>query len=415
MKQAHYSETNLGHAGLGSPAYAHFTSPIRRYPDLVAHRALLALVGAEEDPPRAERMAEAAVQCSERERDASQAERAGDDVCAAFLLRSELFERGPETRFDGEVSGLVGGGAFVRFGGALADVYEGFLPARLIGGRERYELDPTETMLVGAREGAAIRMGDPVRVSVDSIEAPRGRVDLVPVAAPGEGHGARRQGQGEGRLRQAREKGRAAPQRRAAQGARAMSKKAKKKAEGGDVATNRRARHKFQLLEKMEAGVELRGSEVKSLRDGKASINEAYAVIEKGEMWLRGAHIPPYLPASTENHDPERAAQAAAAPPRDRAADRQDGREGADAGADADLLQGPARQGRDRARQGQGGPRPPPRDPGPRPAPRGRAGLQAAPLLTAWPGVRQETAQIRLRQRESDRARRRSGAWEHWE
>lgn len=87
-----------------------------------------------------------------------------------------------------------------------------------------------------------------------------------------------------------------------------MSKKSKKKkgAEGGDVATNRRARHKFQLLERMEAGIELRGSEVKSLREGKASINEAYAAIEKGEMWMRGAHIPPYLPASSENHDPDR-------------------------------------------------------------------------------------------------------------
>ena len=74
----------------------------------------------------------------------------------------------------------------------------------------------------------------------------------------------------------------------------------------GDVATNRRARHKFQLLEKMEAGIELRGSEVKSLRDGKAQINEAYAVIDKGEVWLRGAHIPPYLPASDQNHDPDR-------------------------------------------------------------------------------------------------------------
>jgi ribonuclease R len=180
MMQAHYSETNLGHAGLGSPAYAHFTSPIRRYPDLVAHRALLALVGAEEDPPRGERMNEAAVHCSERERASTKLERRGDDICAAFLLQKELFERGPDTRFEGEVSGLVGGGAFVRFGGAMADVYEGFLPARLIGGRERYELDPTETMLLGGREGAAVRMGDPVRVTVGSIEAPRGRVDLAP-------------------------------------------------------------------------------------------------------------------------------------------------------------------------------------------------------------------------------------------
>jgi SsrA-binding protein len=87
-----------------------------------------------------------------------------------------------------------------------------------------------------------------------------------------------------------------------------VSKKQKKqrKPESGDVATNRRARHKFQLLEKMEAGIELQGSEVKSLREGKASINEAYAAINDGEMWLRGAHIPPYLPASMENHEPER-------------------------------------------------------------------------------------------------------------
>lgn len=86
-----------------------------------------------------------------------------------------------------------------------------------------------------------------------------------------------------------------------------MSKKGKKRAPAsGDVATNRRARQKFQLLETMEAGIALRGSEVKSLREGKASINEAYAVIDGGEMWLRGAHIPPYLPASQENHEPER-------------------------------------------------------------------------------------------------------------
>ena len=74
----------------------------------------------------------------------------------------------------------------------------------------------------------------------------------------------------------------------------------------GDVATNRRARHKFELLEKLEAGIVLTGSEVKSLRSGKAQINDAYAVIERGEVWLRGAHIPPYEPASRENHDPDR-------------------------------------------------------------------------------------------------------------
>ncbi len=180
LKQAHYTDRNLGHAGLGSPAYCHFTSPIRRFPDLIAHRGLLSALGAEEEAPRAETLAELGAHCSERERDATRLERDADSVCACFLLQRELFDRGPDTRFEGEVSGVVGAGAFVRFGGALADVYEGFLPARRIGGRERYELDPTETMLVGMRGGGAIRIGDPVQVTVDRVEAPRGRVDLLP-------------------------------------------------------------------------------------------------------------------------------------------------------------------------------------------------------------------------------------------
>ena len=308
--------------------------------------------------------------------------------------RRSCSSAGPDTRFDGEVSGLVGGGAFVRFGGALADVYEGFLPARLIGGRERYELDPTETMLVGAREGAALRMGDPVRVGVDSIEAPRGRVDLVagrPRAAVEAPQGRRARAEAAGAA--------SAPA-----GARREQEVQEEEREGGDVATNRRARHKFQLLERMEAGIELQGSEVKSLREGKASINEAYAVIEKGEMWLRGAHIPPYLPASSENHDPDR--------PRKLLLHRREierligktAEQRSHPGSDADLLQGPAGEGRAGAGQGQGGPRPPPRDPGPRPAARGRAGLQAAPQLADWAGVWQECAQIRLRRREYDRA-----------
>ena len=180
LKQAHYADRNLGHAGLGSPAYAHFTSPIRRYPDLVAHRGLLSAIGAGEEAPRAEGLAEVGAHCSERERDATRTERDADSVCAAFLLERELFERGPGARFEGEVSGVVGAGAFVRFGGALADIYEGFLPARRIGGRERYELDQTETMLIGSRGGGAIRLGDPASITVDRVDAPRARVDLLP-------------------------------------------------------------------------------------------------------------------------------------------------------------------------------------------------------------------------------------------
>jgi SsrA-binding protein len=87
-----------------------------------------------------------------------------------------------------------------------------------------------------------------------------------------------------------------------------VAKKAKKKRApaSGDVATNRRARHKFELIEKFEAGIALLGSEVKSLRSGKAQMGDSYAVVERGEVWLRGLHIPPYEPASRDNHEPER-------------------------------------------------------------------------------------------------------------
>ncbi|MDX6632934.1 MAG: SsrA-binding protein [Solirubrobacterales bacterium] len=85
-----------------------------------------------------------------------------------------------------------------------------------------------------------------------------------------------------------------------------MAKKGARKPVSGDVATNRRARHRFELVETLEAGIELLGSEVKALREGKAALNDSYAVIDDGEVWLRKAHIPPYAPASSQNHEPER-------------------------------------------------------------------------------------------------------------
>jgi len=183
LKQAYYLERNLGHAGLGSPAYCHFTSPIRRYPDLIAHRALLATLGAGENEPDPTEVREAGWRCSERERDAMRIERRADRVCAGFLLERELFERGWETPFDGEVSGLVGAGAFVRFGGELGDVYEGFVPARSFHG-ERFDLNEAETALVGGRTGREVRLGDPITVTVHSVEPARGRADLEPAYDP---------------------------------------------------------------------------------------------------------------------------------------------------------------------------------------------------------------------------------------
>jgi SsrA-binding protein len=79
-----------------------------------------------------------------------------------------------------------------------------------------------------------------------------------------------------------------------------------RKSEPGDVATNRQARFKYQLLERWEAGVELRGSEVKSLRAGKVNLKDSYASVRDGELWLYSCHIAPYAPAAGEGHDPER-------------------------------------------------------------------------------------------------------------
>ena len=193
LKQAYYSDRNLGHAGLGSTAYVHFTSPIRRYPDLVAHRALLSAVGAGEAEPQDIR--EAAWRSSEREREATAIERDADRVCASFLLGRELFERGWNIAFEGEVSGVIGAGAFVRFGGELADVYEGLLPVRLMRG-DRFDLNEAETALVGRRSGREIRLGDPLSVRVDGVEAPRGRVDLVAAEDRDESHRGSRAARG---------------------------------------------------------------------------------------------------------------------------------------------------------------------------------------------------------------------------
>jgi SsrA-binding protein len=86
-----------------------------------------------------------------------------------------------------------------------------------------------------------------------------------------------------------------------------MAKGHKRKAAPGDVATNRQASFRFNLLERFECGLVLQGTEVKALREGKAQLKDSYAAIRDGEVWLIGAYIPPYGPAARENHEPERA------------------------------------------------------------------------------------------------------------
>jgi len=85
-----------------------------------------------------------------------------------------------------------------------------------------------------------------------------------------------------------------------------MPKGKKRKAAPGDVATNRQASFRYNLLERFECGIVLEGTEVKALREGGAQLKDSYAAVRDGEVWLYGLYIPPYGPAARDNHDPER-------------------------------------------------------------------------------------------------------------
>jgi ribonuclease R len=173
LKQARYDPRNHGHAGLASRAYCHFTSPIRRYPDLIVHRALLRELGVGDDPLPGD-LETLAQHVSEREREASQIEYLADAICLAWLLDQRLFELGWDERFEGEIIGVIASGIFVRFG----TVFEGFLPVRRLHG-EFYEINVLGTALVGRTTGRTYRLGDALEVRVERISKNDGKVELA--------------------------------------------------------------------------------------------------------------------------------------------------------------------------------------------------------------------------------------------
>ncbi len=172
LKQARYDPKNLGHSGLASTAYCHFTSPIRRYPDLIVHRALLRELGLSDDPLPGD-LEHVAEHTSAREREAAQIEYLADDICLAWLLERRLFELGWDESFGGEITGMIGSGLFIRF----ADVFEGFLPARRLHG-EFFELNQLGTALAGRTTRRTYRLGDAIEVRVESIARNEGKVEL---------------------------------------------------------------------------------------------------------------------------------------------------------------------------------------------------------------------------------------------
>jgi ribonuclease R len=172
LKQARYHPENLGHSGLASPAYCHFTSPIRRYSDLICHRALLRDIGASHDSLQ-EDLARLAEHVSAREREVAEIEYQADDICLAWLLEDRLFELGWDATFEGEITGVIASGLFVRFG----EVFEGFLPVRRLPG-DYFEINPLGTALHGRRGGRAFRLGDSIEMRVEKVRRVEGKVEL---------------------------------------------------------------------------------------------------------------------------------------------------------------------------------------------------------------------------------------------
>jgi ribonuclease R len=184
MMQAQYSPDNIGHFGLAAPTYLHFTSPIRRYPDLMVHRLLKDHWARGGSPMRqSERdeqeafLAGVAAQCSERERAAMKAERDIDAFYAAVFMLDKVGEE-----FDAVVGGVADFGLFCE----LQDVYvEGLIPKDQLG--EQVELDEEHHRLRVGKSGRSFGVGDELRVRVVESDPARRRITLEPASAPRSG------------------------------------------------------------------------------------------------------------------------------------------------------------------------------------------------------------------------------------
>lgn len=177
MAKATYDEQAAPHFGLGSPAYLHFTSPIRRYADLVVHRLVKDLL-AGRPSPGAERLGEIADQCARRERVSVDAERTVLDLYKALFFREHIGDV-----FEGTVVGPTAMGLFVQVDGHLV---EGFVPIEALED-DFYSLDEETFSLVGRRLGKRYTLGTRLSVRVESVELHRRRVTFGLVSEPAAG------------------------------------------------------------------------------------------------------------------------------------------------------------------------------------------------------------------------------------
>jgi len=178
LKQAYYDIVNIGHFGLASDAYLHFTSPIRRYPDLVVHRIVKSILRGtklDKSPAAVERLRSIATHSSMRERASMEVEREVVDLYRAVLMRDHLGEE-----FEGTVTGVIGTGVFIALDAPFVDAL-----VRLEGlGPERYEFAENDLSIVGERSGECITMGDRMRVRIEDVSILRRQITASRVIAP---------------------------------------------------------------------------------------------------------------------------------------------------------------------------------------------------------------------------------------
>lgn len=191
MSQAVYSPDNKGHFGLAYDAYAHFTSPIRRYPDLLVHRAIKQILVHKQPSNDESALLRAGEHCSMTERRA-------DDATSEVTdwLKCEFMMDKVGKEFDGVISGVTGFGIFVE----LADIYvEGLAHISTLP-EDYYQFDPIKHALQGERSGRQFRLGDPVKIQVARVDLDQCQIDFVLAESVGQ---ARSKGKG-GRLAQKR-------------------------------------------------------------------------------------------------------------------------------------------------------------------------------------------------------------------
>jgi len=170
LQQAQYRPENVGHFGLSYEAYAHFTSPIRRYPDLVVHRAIRAVLAGARYRPGGASWAELGAHCSLTERRADEATRDVENWLKCYFMRDKVGET-----FGGTISGVTGFGIFVTLDDLAID---GLVHVTELG-RDYFHFDAARHAMIGERSGACFQLAGRVRVKVARVDLETTRIDFV--------------------------------------------------------------------------------------------------------------------------------------------------------------------------------------------------------------------------------------------